>query len=371
MRIADLTHVSTLAAGSMFAAVFALMRGDHMRAVPHAVEVARLAREHELPMYRAVGAFLAGWASFASSVTGAGLDEMRRGAALLREQQVLFFDGLLKIAQAEAEARAGDRDRAVAILDEALETAQRTGFRAFEAELNRARGEILLKQNPANSAPAEEAFLTAIAVAKQQGTRSFGLRAAVLLARLYQSGGRPAEAHAVLAPALEGFAPTPEMPEIADAAALLSALAETDEVRAEAAKRERRLHLQTAYGQALMLSKGFAAEETKDAFARARELVGGKENPAERFPAYFAQWVRSLARGEHRRAQRVAETFLREAEEGGYAAEAGFARRCLGASFWRPKPTWNGPWPTISPTATRRRGSVSATTRESSQLQIS
>ena len=41
------------------------------------------------------------------------------------------------------------------------------------------------------------------------------------LAKLYQSTGRPAEAHAVLAPALEGFAPTPEMPEIAEAQALL------------------------------------------------------------------------------------------------------------------------------------------------------
>ena len=100
---------------------------------------------------------------------------------------------------------------------------ERTGYRAFEAELHRARGEILLKRDPANPAPAEEAFLTAIAVAKQQGTRSFELRAALSLAKLYQSTGRPAEAHAVLAPALEGFAPTPEMPEIAEAQALLGA----------------------------------------------------------------------------------------------------------------------------------------------------
>ena len=110
---------------------------------------------------------------------------------LLREQNVLFFDGLLKIAQAEAEARAGDQDRAVAILDEALETAERTGYRAFEAELHRARGEILLQRNAANSAPAEDAFLTAIAVAKQQGTRSFELRAALALAKLYQSTAPP------------------------------------------------------------------------------------------------------------------------------------------------------------------------------------
>ena len=142
----------------------------------------------------------------------------------MRAQNILLFDGLLKIALAEAEARAGDPDRALAILDEALATCERMGYRAFEAELHRSRGEILLKRDPANPAPAEEAFLTAIAVAKQQGTRSFELRAALALAKLYQSTGRPAEAHAVLAPALEGFSPTSEMPEIAEAQALLSRL---------------------------------------------------------------------------------------------------------------------------------------------------
>ena len=51
------------------------------------------------------------------------------------------------------------------------------------AELHQVRGEILLKRDPANPAPAEEAFQTAIAVAKQQGTRSFELRAALALAK--------------------------------------------------------------------------------------------------------------------------------------------------------------------------------------------
>jgi predicted ATPase len=84
---------------------------------------------------------------------------------------------------------------------------------------------MLLKRDPAKPAPAEEALLTAITVAKQQSTCSFELRAALSLARLYQSTGRGVDAHAVLAPALEGFAPTAEMPEIAEAQALLSRLA--------------------------------------------------------------------------------------------------------------------------------------------------
>ena len=157
--------------------MFALMRGDQARAASNAFELARLTREHELPMYRALAVFLQGWATAASSVTGAGLEEMRRGATLLHEQNVLFFDGLLKIAQAEAEAQAGDPARAIAILDEALATCDRTGYRAFEAELHRVRDEILLRRDPAKPAPAKDAFLTAIAVAKQQAARSFELRA--------------------------------------------------------------------------------------------------------------------------------------------------------------------------------------------------
>jgi predicted ATPase len=189
----------------MHAVMFDLMRGDRARAAPNALELARLAREHDLPLFRAFGVFLEGLVIAATGAIGSGLEGMRRGAELLREQNVLWFDGLLKIALAEAETRAGNSDRAVVILDEALAAADRTGNRAFEAELQRARGEILLNRDPANPAPAEDALLNAIAIAKQQGTRSFELRAALSLVKLYQSTARPADAHAVLAPALEGF----------------------------------------------------------------------------------------------------------------------------------------------------------------------
>ena len=108
---------------------------------------------------------------------------MRRAIEQVREQNVLTFLDLGSIALAEAEARAGDLDRAAALLDEALLTDKRASCRAFEAELYRARGEILLQRDPANPAPAEDAFLAAIAVAKEQGTRSFELRAALSLAK--------------------------------------------------------------------------------------------------------------------------------------------------------------------------------------------
>ena len=224
-RIASLAHAGTRAFERQRAAMFAVMRGDLARAAQIGFELTRLTREHDLPYWRAFGVFLAGVAGVRSGTAGGGIEDMRRGVELLREQNVLLFDGLFKIALAEAEARVGNGDRALAILDEALATSERIGHRTYDAELHRVRGEMLVRRNPANPATAEDALLTGIAIAKQQGTRSFELRAALSLARLYQSTGRPAEAHAVLAPALEGFSPTPEMPEIAEAQALLSQLA--------------------------------------------------------------------------------------------------------------------------------------------------
>ena len=333
-RLAAITHAGTLAFGRQHLALFELTRRDRMRTAQNAFELARLAREHDLTMFRAFAAFFEGWATAADGAPGTGLDDMRRGVELLREQNVLLFDGLLKIALAEAEARAGDPDRALVILDEALATSGRTGYRAFEAELHRARAEILLKRDPANPAPAEDAFLTAIAVAKQQGTRSFELRAALSLARLYQSTGRPAEAHAVLAPALQGFSPTQEMPEIAEAQALLAALAETDEVKAQAAQCQRLTQLHVAYGNALIAARGYGAPETTEAFAKARESASGDKDAPGRLAADFGLWAGSYTRGELPSMRAHAAAFLGDVAARPDSPEAGVAHRVAGITCW-------------------------------------
>ena len=120
------------------------------------------------------------------------------------------------------------------------------------------------------------------------------------------------------------------MPEIIEAQELLSGLAEKDEVKTAIAQRQRRLDIQKSYGQALMWGKGFAAEETRAAFARVDEFAGPAENAAARFAAADAQSLSSFVRGELRHARETAETFLREAEAEGRGMEAGAARRMLG-----------------------------------------
>jgi predicted ATPase len=327
-RIASLAHIGTQAYGKAHAAMFELMRGDSSRMAANGLELARLVRDRDLPTWLAFAVFLEGQANAQSGALTGGLEEMRRGAELLREQNILN-DGLLKIALAATEARAGDVERALAVLDEALATSDRIGRRTHDAELHRVRGEMLLRRDPGNPANAEEAFQTAIAVSKEQSTRSFGLRAALALAKLYQMTARSAEAYAVLAPALEGFTPSPEMPEIAEAQALLAALAETEEVKSSETLRERRLHLQTAYGQAVMYTKGFEAGETKAAFARAAELAASSDDFSERFAAAHGQWTSALVGGEHKSARALASQFLQEAERLGRTVEIGVASRGL------------------------------------------
>jgi tetratricopeptide (TPR) repeat protein len=224
-RSAGLAHIGTRAHGRLHVTMLELMRGDLSRVALNAGELIRLAGEHDLLTWQAYGIFVEGLASAQSGPAGGGVEDMRRGVELLREQNVLTFDGLLKIALAKAEARTGDLDRAVAVIDEAVATCERTEYRAFEAELHRVRGEMLLLRDTSDPSPAEEALRSAIGIAKQQGTRSFELRATLALAKLYQATGRPADAHVVLAPALEGFSPSLEMPEIAEAMLLSARLA--------------------------------------------------------------------------------------------------------------------------------------------------
>ena len=95
------------------------------------------------------------------------------------------------------------------------------------------------------------------------------------MAKLYEATGPAADANDVLAPALEGFALKPKMPEIAETREMLAALAQTEEVKAAGERRERLARLQLSYGIALVAARGQGALEAKEAFARVRDIVVG------------------------------------------------------------------------------------------------
>jgi class 3 adenylate cyclase/predicted ATPase len=335
-RSGGLAHIGTQAYGKAHSGLFGLMRGDLSQTASTAAVLAHLARDHDLNFWLPYGVFLEGWAKTETGALADGLDEMRRGLELLRGQNCLNFVPLFTLAIGRVEAQAGDLDRAIRTLNEGLELSDRIGHRAFDAELHRVRGELWAQRDPTNPTPVEEAYKTAIAIANQQGARSYELLASLALAKLYQSTGRFVEAHDILATALEGFSPTPEMSEIAEAQALLAVLAESEEIKAAEAQRQRRVHLQTAYGQAMMMAKGYAAEETRAAFARAAELGSTTRDFSERSAALQGQFSAAATAGELLSARALALTLLGEAEAAGRVWEACVANNHLGLiAYWQ------------------------------------
>jgi predicted ATPase len=322
-------HVPTLVTTYLHKAHFETVRGDAGAARRDAEIVVKLSQENALTLFGAWGALQSAWVRARLEGGETGVMELRQALAAYTKQGnkvfVSFYQGLL----AEIEAQ-DDAEGALSRIDEALSLAGETGEHWSDAFLHRLRGEILLKGGPANTVPAEDAFLAAIATAQQQKARSFELRAALSLAKLYQSMDRPADAHAALASALRDFSPTPDFPEIEQAQTLLAALAETDEVKKGAASRQRRLKLQTDLGEALMWSHGFGADESKAAFIRARELAVAIEDATERFSIYYGLWATNLVRGELAFGREIAETFLREAQRGARTTECGVGRRLVG-----------------------------------------
>ena len=172
-----------------------------------------------------LGALQSAWARAKLGDQDAGAAELQQALADYASQGNKLFLPLYQGLLAEIETETRGAEAALAGIEEALALAGETGEHWFDAGLHRIRGEILLKQNPADPTSAEAAFLAAIAVAQQQKARSFELRAALSLARLYQSTGGLIDAHDVLGSALAGFSPTPEFSRIAEAQALLEALA--------------------------------------------------------------------------------------------------------------------------------------------------
>jgi predicted ATPase len=182
-----------------------------------------LAEEYGLNLYATWGQMCAYWATGRLVDPEAGTSGLRQALQAYMAQgkdDAPLFHGML----AELEAATRGPDSALTLIDQGLTIAEETGGRFMDPYLHRLRGDILLKRDPADPAPGEDAYRTAIAIAKQQGARAYELLASLSLAKLYQSTGRPADARAVLAPALEGFAPTPEFREIGEALELMGTI---------------------------------------------------------------------------------------------------------------------------------------------------
>src|SRR5215813_9954975 len=125
---------------------------------------------------------------------------------------------------AEAHGTIGYPEAGLTVLTEALALVDTTGERWCEAELYRLKGALLLQQHADNQAEAETCFHRAISLAQTQQAKSWELRVATSLARLWQSQGKRQEAHDLLAPVYGWFTEGFDTADLKDAKALLDEL---------------------------------------------------------------------------------------------------------------------------------------------------
>ena len=110
-------------------------------------------------------------------------------------------------------------------IEEAKEVIERTKETWFESDVHRIAGEITLKSPQADAAKAETHFARALSVARQQQAKSWELRAAMSLARLWRDQGKVQQAYDLLAPVYGWFTEGFDTRDLKEAKALLEQLA--------------------------------------------------------------------------------------------------------------------------------------------------
>jgi predicted ATPase len=208
----------------LYAVLLGLVRCNPEAVATNSPALADIVSRYDLPAWAGNVTFFQGWTRWLRGEGEVGLAEMRRGIGISREQGKLVWLSAAEAALATIEASAGETDAGLRRLYDALAELEHTEQRWYEAEMHRIRAEVLLLRDPANTAAAEQSLQAAIAIAQSQKARSFELRAALSLAKLYRAADRDADAHATLAPAVEGFPPTEQFSELTEAQALLAAL---------------------------------------------------------------------------------------------------------------------------------------------------
>ena len=126
---------------------------------------------------------------------------------------------------AEACGTVGQLDEGLRALEEALAAVQNHEEHLHEAEVYRLKGELLLQEAPAHQEAAEEHFQQALAVARRRQAKSWELRAAMSLSRLWQQQGKRAAAHQLLAEVYGWFTEGFDTADLQEAKALLEELA--------------------------------------------------------------------------------------------------------------------------------------------------
>jgi predicted ATPase len=182
-----------------------------------------LSTEQRFAFWLVSATVLRGWALAEQGQGAEGIAQIRQGLAAWQAMGEALYQPRFRALLAELYGNIGQTEAGLSVLAEVLAEVHTNGLCYCEAELYRLKG--MLQQAAGCDGEAEACFRQALDVARRLQAKSWELRAATSLARLWQQQGKRAEARELLAPVYGWFTEGFDTTDLLDAQALLRTLA--------------------------------------------------------------------------------------------------------------------------------------------------
>jgi len=221
----EIGHVATLMAALWTSWFIDVHCGNFAAANTHADELLVLADEKGASFWKPAGMMMKGCTLAVSGKASEAVKLIMSGLAANRSAGTTVCTPWYLVCLTTAHAELGQFDEAWRCIGEAMSVVATTKETASEAEVNRMAGEISLMSPGPDATKAEDYFERALAVARQQQAKSWELRAAMSLARLWRDQGKRDEALNLLAPVYGWFTEGFDTLDLKEATALLATLA--------------------------------------------------------------------------------------------------------------------------------------------------
>jgi predicted ATPase len=221
----EISQAGTLMFALDFISVTHILCGNYAAARALSAKVIILADEKSAPFWNAFGIVNEGCILALTGKAADAVHMITSGIAAWRSTGATFFLPWWLIHLAAAYAELDQFDDSWRCIEEAIMAIETTGERWCEAEVNRAAGEIALLSSEPEKAKAEAYFERALTVARQQQAKSWELRTAMSMARLWRDQGKSQQARELLAPVYGWFTEGFDTRDLKEAKALLEELA--------------------------------------------------------------------------------------------------------------------------------------------------
>jgi predicted ATPase len=220
----EIGQAATLMYALNVTSLILILCGNHATANTQCEELVALADEKGSAFWKAHGMLRQGHLVALNGKASDAVRVITSGITAYRPTGSTMWLPLYMSQLASAYAELGQFDDAWRCVGEAMTVADTSKEKWCNAEINRVAGQIALKSPEAATPKAEEYFEHALAVARQQQAKSWELRAAMSLARLWRDQGKPRQARELLAPIYGWFTEGFDTLDLKEAKALLSEL---------------------------------------------------------------------------------------------------------------------------------------------------